>query len=73
MADPLIAEVAKAAPQIKDFYEDREYSKALRRIMELADTVNEYVDREKPWELAKTQGKEAALQRVASVALEAFR
>ena len=73
MADPLIAEVAKAAPQIKDFYEDREYSKALRRIMELADTVNEYVDREKPWELAKTQGKEADLQRVASVALEAFR
>lgn len=73
MSDALVVSIAKAAPEIQSFYEDREFSKALRRIMELADSVNEYVDREKPWELAKTKGKEADLQRVASVALESFR
>ena len=73
MADPLLKAITDGASEIKALYEDREYSKALRRVMEFADAVNEYVDREKPWELAKTEGKEADLQRVASVALEAFR
>lgn len=69
----LIDTIKAAAGEIKASYEDREYARAIRKVMELADTVNEYVDREKPWELAKAEGKEADLQRVASVALEAFR
>ena len=45
----------------------------MRRIMELADVINEYVDREKPWELAKNPEASDKLQYVASVALEGFR
>jgi methionyl-tRNA synthetase len=73
MSDPLLATIASARDAIRDLYEEREYGRAMRRVMELADLVNEYVDREKPWELAKKEGAEADLQRVASVALEAFR
>ena len=73
MSEPLLAQIASARDAIRDLYEEREYGRAMRRVMELADLVNEYVDREKPWELAKKEGAEADLQRVASVALEAFR
>ena len=45
----------------------------MRRVMELADVINEYVDREKPWELAKNPETADKLQYVASVALEGFR
>ncbi|HBC70040.1 MAG: methionine--tRNA ligase [Duodenibacillus sp.] len=73
MSEPLLATIAAERDAIRDLYEDREYGRAMRRVMELADLVNEYVDREKPWELAKKEGAAADLQRVASVALEAFR
>ena len=45
----------------------------MRIIMELADTINEFVDREKPWELSKDPTRAADLQRVSSIALEGFR
>ncbi|MDE1949227.1 MAG: methionine--tRNA ligase, partial [Burkholderiales bacterium] len=63
---------AHAAP-IHELYETREYGKALREVMLLADRVNEYVDQHKPWELAKKAGQEAALHDVCSVCIEAFR
>jgi len=53
--------------------DEREYGKALREVMLLADRVNEYVDRHKPWELAKKDGMDAALHDVCSVCIEAFR
>jgi methionyl-tRNA synthetase len=58
---------------IVELYEEREFGKALREIMALADKVNEYVDQHKPWELAKKEGAEAALQDVCSTCIEAFR
>ncbi len=58
---------------VRDFYEEREFGKALREVMLLADRVNEYVDRHKPWELARQDGMEAALHDVCSVCIEAFR
>lgn len=73
MTDPLLTKLREAAPAIRDAYENREYATAVRRVMELADRVNEYVDAEKPWEQAKAPAKAADLQRTASVALEAFR
>lgn len=73
MTDPLLTKLREAAPAIRDAYENREYATAVRRVMELADRVNEYVDAEKPWEQAKDPAKAAYLQRTASVALEAFR
>ena len=54
-------------------YEEREFGKALREVMLLADRVNEYVDRHKPWELARQMGADAALHDVCSVCIEAFR
>ncbi|MFN3297313.1 methionine--tRNA ligase [Caldimonas sp.] len=54
-------------------YEDREFGKALREIMLLADRVNEYVDHNKPWELAKQDGMDERLHEVCTVCIEAFR
>ncbi|MCP5270869.1 MAG: methionine--tRNA ligase [Burkholderiaceae bacterium] len=61
------------ADAIAELYETRDYGKALREIMALADRVNEYVDQHKPWELAKQDGMDAALHDVCSVCIEAFR
>jgi len=58
---------------IAELYEERELGKALREVMLLADRVNEYVDQNKPWELAKQVGMDAALHDVCSVCIEAFR
>ncbi len=58
---------------VVELYETREFGKALREIMLLADRVNEYVDQNKPWELAKLEGKDQVLQDVCTVCIEAFR
>jgi methionyl-tRNA synthetase len=58
---------------IESLYEEREFGKALREIMALADKVNEYVDQHKPWELAKNPDNAAALHDVCSTCIEAFR
>ncbi|WP_397391368.1 methionine--tRNA ligase [Polynucleobacter sp.] len=73
MNNPLLAEIASASEKIAELYEAREYAKALRTTMELADKVNAFVDENKPWEIAKDTEREADLQRVCSVTLEAFR
>jgi methionyl-tRNA synthetase len=58
---------------VTGLYEARELGKVLREIMALADRVNEYVDQNKPWELAKQAGQDAVLHDVCSVCIEAFR
>ena len=58
---------------VEALYEEREFGKALREIMGLADKVNEYVDQHKPWELAKKEGADALLHDVCSTCIEAFR
>ncbi|MEP7299320.1 MAG: methionine--tRNA ligase [Burkholderiales bacterium] len=58
---------------IEALYEEREFGKALREVMLLADRVNGYVDQNKPWELAKQVGQDAVLHDVCSVCIEAFR
>ncbi|MBU3558609.1 methionine--tRNA ligase [Polynucleobacter sp. Nonnen-W13] len=73
MNNPLLAEIASASEKIAGLYEAREYAKALRTIMELADKVNAFVDENKPWEVAKDPERESDLQRVCSITLEAFR
>jgi len=70
---PLLKEIAASSEKIAELYEGREYAKALRTIMELADKVNGFVDENKPWEIAKDPEREADLQRICSVTLEAFR
>ena len=62
-----------ASDNVRELYEEREFGKALRETMLLADRVNEYVDRHKPWDLAKQPGMDTALHDVCSVCIEAFR
>jgi methionyl-tRNA synthetase len=73
MSHPLLGQLADAKDEIADLYETREYAKALRRVMELADVVNGFVDSNKPWEIAKDPSKEQELQTICSITLEAFR
>ncbi|RYX96992.1 MAG: methionine--tRNA ligase [Comamonadaceae bacterium] len=61
------------ADNIGTLYETREYSRALKAIMALTDRVNQYVDLNKPWELAKQEGQDARLHDVCTVCIEAFR
>ncbi len=68
----LLAKLAAQSDTIAADYETREYAKALREIMALADVVNEYVDANKPWELAKQEGQDARLHEVCSELINAF-
>jgi methionyl-tRNA synthetase len=58
---------------IAESYEQREYGQAIRKIMALADRANQYIDANKPWVLAKEEGKEQTVQDVCSVGLNLFR
>ena len=71
--DRYLSELRGAADELAALYEAREYGKALRLVMELADRVNAYVDANKPWELAKDPANNARTQEVCSRLLEAFR
>ncbi|MDR5833164.1 methionine--tRNA ligase [Caballeronia sp. LZ034LL] len=73
MNHPLLGQLRAAIPQIAGFYEAREYGRALRTTMELADAVNAYVDTAKPWDQAKDPANSVALHETCSVSLEAFR
>lgn len=57
---------------VEEHYENREYSRAVREIMELADIVNRYVAEKKPWEMAKAGNDDESLHIVCSAALRAF-
>ena len=71
--ETLLDHLQTAVAPIVELYAEREYGKAIREVMALADRVNEYVDANKPWELAKKEGMEARLQDVCSTCVEAFR
>ena len=73
MQDPILVRLRERADEIRSYYEAREFARATRLVMELADVINEFVDQEKPWELAKDPTKAEALHRAASIALEGFR
>ena len=66
-------EFAGARDEIGKLYESRQYAKAMRRIMALADRANVWINEQKPWELAKDAGKADALQAVATQGLNLFK
>ena len=68
----LLQKLAAESDTIAEQYENREYARALRDIMALADVVNEYVDANKPWELAKQEGQDERLHEVCSELINAF-
>jgi methionyl-tRNA synthetase len=69
----LYADFAAAAAALAEDYEQREYSRAVRRIMALADRANQYIDDRKPWLLAKNPGAEAEVLGVCTLGLNLFR
>ncbi|QMT41172.1 methionine--tRNA ligase [Neisseria shayeganii] len=69
----LLQKLAAECDSIAADFEHREYAKALREIMALADAVNEYVDANKPWELAKQEDQDARLHEVCSELINAFK
>ncbi|MFY9326789.1 MAG: methionine--tRNA ligase [Georgfuchsia sp.] len=72
-ADQPLGELTAKADQIAQLYESRDYSRALREVMALADSTNQFVNDAKPWEIAKDPARNAELQAVCSVALNQFR
>jgi methionyl-tRNA synthetase len=64
---------AKASEQIAAHYEAREFSKAMRLIMGLADVANQYIDTWKPWVLAKEDDKQELVQLVCTQGINMFR
>lgn len=69
----LMADGAERQTSIAAAFEAREYGRALREIMEIADVINQYVDEHKPWLLAKDETKTAELHDVCTTALILFR
>jgi methionyl-tRNA synthetase len=74
VADPeLFERFAGAADGIAADFEAREYNRAVRTIMALADEANRYIDEQKPWKAIKEAGNEAAVHGVCSLGVNLFR
>src|SRR5467141_827108 len=74
----VIQDLKKIAPRIQEFYEGRRFALVVRETMKLADDVNAWWDRLKPWEYSQklsnqTNTQDPGLQGICSTALEAFR
>ncbi|MCX7107205.1 MAG: methionine--tRNA ligase [Methylococcales bacterium] len=69
----LFQEFINANVTIAEFYEAREFGKAMREIMALADKANQFIDEKKPWLIAKQEGNEAELHDVCSMGINLFR
>ncbi len=65
--------VADASDDIASHYEAREYSKAMRRVMALADEANRYIDEHKPWVMAKDESRQDEVQAVCTQGINLFR
>ena len=69
----LFDELVAANESIANLYDNREFSKAMREIMALADKVNQYIDDHKPWVIAKEENSDDELQAVCSMGINCFR
>ena len=69
----LLAKFTDAGDDIAALYEGREFGKAVRKTMELADLANQYIDEKAPWVVAKEENKDAELQQICSNGINMFR
>ena len=69
----LIGELITAGDSIAELYEARDFQRAMRDIIALADRANQYIDDKKPWVLAKEEGREQDVQDACSVGINCFR
>ncbi|CDL83025.1 methionine--tRNA ligase [Xenorhabdus szentirmaii] len=74
LSDPeLYQKFVDAAQTIGEDFTNREFGKAIREIMSLADLANRYVDEQAPWVVAKQEGRDADLQAICSMGINLFR
>ena len=71
--EQLVSDFIASGEQIAELYENREFNKAIREIVSLADRANQYIDEKKPWVLTKEAGAEAQVHDVCSVGINLFR
>ena len=69
----LLDEFISAGDDIAALYETRDFGRAMREIIALADRANQYIDDKKPWVLAKEEGREQEVQDVCSTGINLFR
>ena len=69
----LFDEFVEAGSDIARHYEARNFNKAMRLIMKLADKANQYIDEKKPWKLAKVEGSECEVHEITSLAINLFK
>jgi methionyl-tRNA synthetase len=69
----LIGELITAGDSIAELYEARDFQRAMREIIALADRANQYIDDKKPWVLAKEEGRDQDVQDACSVGINCFR
>ncbi len=72
-APELLESFIAAGDEIASAYESREYAKAMRDVMALADKANQYIDERKPWVIAKEKGKDSELQAICTMGFNLFR
>ncbi|QZX84453.1 methionine--tRNA ligase [Metapseudomonas otitidis] len=72
-APELLAEFASAAPSIAEAYENRDFARAMREIMALADRANAWIADKAPWALNKQDGKQAEVQAICAAGVNLFR
>ena len=74
LAEPaLFDEFVAAGDSIAGHYEKREFSRAVREIMKLADRANQYIDEKEPWVVAKQEGRDRELQDICSMGINLFK
>ena len=73
MRPSLTEAFAAAAPSIAEAYEKRDFSRAMREIMALADKANAYIADKAPWALNKIEGKQDEVQAICSLGINLFR
>jgi methionyl-tRNA synthetase len=74
LADPaLYQSFVDASASIAEAWQSREFGRAVREIMAMADVANRYVDEQAPWVVAKQEGRDADLQAICSMGINMFR
>ena len=69
----LVQSFIDAGDSIAALYEAREFNRAMREVIALADRANQYIDDKKPWVMAKDEAQASAVQEVCSVGINLFR
>lgn len=73
MEPQLLAEFQAATDTVAQHYENRDYSRAIREIMALADKANQFIDTAAPWVLIKDEARQEEAHQVCSLGLNLFR